>query len=187
MAGFGERIKELRKQKGLTQRQMAESFGITERNYQRYEASDSPSNETLIKLADFFEVTTDYLLGRINNANKCSSNENTANETPSNLQSILELDTDELKRKIDNYNNETPRLQILFDEPLQSYAVWLRNVGIPISGGGESGQVVVEIEDDLFFDITDNVDAILQMGKDHFKLLARQFGKSWPLSDENLD
>lgn len=64
MATFGERIKGLRKKRGLTQRQMADTFGITERNYQRYEATDSPSNDTLLKLADFFEVTADYLLGR---------------------------------------------------------------------------------------------------------------------------
>ena len=64
MANFSNRLKELRKAKGLTQRQMAEIFEMTERNYQRLEATDTPSNETLIKFADFFEVPTDYLLGR---------------------------------------------------------------------------------------------------------------------------
>ncbi len=64
MASFSNRLKELRKAKGLTQRQMAEVFNMTERNYQRLEATDTPSNETLIKFADFFDVPTDYLLGR---------------------------------------------------------------------------------------------------------------------------
>lgn len=64
MASFSDRLKELRKAKGLTQRQMAETFDMTERNYQRLEATDTPSNETLIKFADFFDVPTDYLLGR---------------------------------------------------------------------------------------------------------------------------
>jgi len=64
MAAFSDRLKELRKAKGLTQRQMADTFEMTERNYQRLEATDTPSNETLIKFADFFEVPTDYLLGR---------------------------------------------------------------------------------------------------------------------------
>lgn len=64
MASFSDRLKELRKSKGLTQKQMAETFDMTERNYQRLEATDTPSNETLIKFADFFEVPTDYLLGR---------------------------------------------------------------------------------------------------------------------------
>jgi len=64
MANFSDRLKELRKSKGITQKQMAETFDMTERNYQRLEATDTPSNETLIKFADFFEVPTDYLLGR---------------------------------------------------------------------------------------------------------------------------
>jgi len=64
MANFSSRLKELRKAKGLTQREMAQIFEMTERNYQRLEATDTPSNETLIKFADFFEVPTDYLLGR---------------------------------------------------------------------------------------------------------------------------
>ena len=64
MAAFSDRLKELRKSKGLTQKQMADIFDMTERNYQRLEATDTPSNETLIKFADYFQVPTDYLLGR---------------------------------------------------------------------------------------------------------------------------
>ena len=64
MATFSDRLKMLRKAKGLTQKQMADIFGMTERNYQRLEATDTPSNETLIKFADYFQVPTDYLLGR---------------------------------------------------------------------------------------------------------------------------
>ena len=64
MANFSDRLKELRNKKGLTQRQMAQTFDMTERNYQRLEATDTPSNDTLIKFADFFDVPTDYLLGR---------------------------------------------------------------------------------------------------------------------------
>ena len=66
MATFSARVKELRIAKGLTQRQMAEALGITERSYQRYEADNTPNTETLTKLADFFGVSTDYLLGRAN-------------------------------------------------------------------------------------------------------------------------
>lgn len=66
MATFGERVKELRNARGMTQRQMAAALGITERSYQRYEVLESPSNENLIKMADFFDVSTDYLLGRTN-------------------------------------------------------------------------------------------------------------------------
>jgi len=70
MSLFSDRVKELRKARKMTQRQMAEALGITERSYQRYEAENNPNNETLIKLADFFDVSTDYLLGRTDNPNR---------------------------------------------------------------------------------------------------------------------
>ena len=179
MATFGERIKGLRNQKGLTQRQMADSFGITERNYQRYEATDSPSNDTLIKLAEFFEVTTDYLLGRAEHKYRFNAEENITTKAPNDYQNILDLDTDKLKNDLDNADRSY-RLQFLFEEPLQSYAVWLRNSGIPISGGGDSGMVVVEIGEDEFFDISDRFEDIVQMNKDHLKCwpgsLARDAG-----------
>jgi len=64
MPTFADRLKELRISQKLTQKQMAENLGITERNYQRYEATSNPSVKTLIKIADYFDVTIDYLLGR---------------------------------------------------------------------------------------------------------------------------
>ena len=65
MATFSDRLKELRKAKGVTQRQMADLLGIAERNYQRYETGVvDPTSSNAMKLADFFEVPTDYLLGR---------------------------------------------------------------------------------------------------------------------------
>lgn len=67
MPGFSDRLKELRKINGWTQKQMALHFKMTERNYQRLEANNSPSNENLIKFADYFNVSTDYLLGRSDN------------------------------------------------------------------------------------------------------------------------
>ena len=67
MPVFGDRVKELRVSKGLTQKNMASILSTTERNYQRYEATNSPNNHTLIKLADYFDVSTDYLLGRSDN------------------------------------------------------------------------------------------------------------------------
>lgn len=64
MASFSDRLKELRNARGMTQQQMADTFGMQVRNYQRIEASNSPSNETLLKFANYFQVSTDYLLGR---------------------------------------------------------------------------------------------------------------------------
>jgi len=58
------RLKELRKLNKVTQKQAAESTGIAERNYQRLEAGYNPNYETLLALADYFNVSLDYLVGR---------------------------------------------------------------------------------------------------------------------------
>ena len=65
MLPFGRRLKELRKEKGLKQTEMAEFIGCTDRNYQKMEYGEiNVPGLTLIKLADFFGVTLDYLVGR---------------------------------------------------------------------------------------------------------------------------
>lgn len=62
---IGERLKSLRKAKGVTQKSIAYSVSITEVSYQRYEyGTVCPSLDTLIALADFFDVSLDYLVGR---------------------------------------------------------------------------------------------------------------------------
>lgn len=62
---FRENLKELRKLYGYTQRQVAEKLGISQPSYIRYEnGSSEPTLENLVKLADLFDVSADYLLGR---------------------------------------------------------------------------------------------------------------------------
>ena len=65
MGKFCERLRGLRKEQGLTQREMAEACSVKPRTYQDYEYDKSyPTVAGLIFLADFFDVSTDYLLGR---------------------------------------------------------------------------------------------------------------------------
>ena len=68
MAVFAERLKVLRKEKKITQKAMAALLDVTERHYQSIEAGavNIPSL-TLLCLADYFEVSADYLLGRTEN------------------------------------------------------------------------------------------------------------------------
>ncbi|RIJ63118.1 helix-turn-helix domain-containing protein [Rummeliibacillus sp. POC4] len=62
---FAQRLKSLRKNKKLTQSDMANMLGITRQGYAKYENDESePDLATIDKLAEFFNVTTDYLLGR---------------------------------------------------------------------------------------------------------------------------
>lgn len=62
---FKDKIKELREKKKLTKKEIAKIIDVSERAYITYEYGQrEPSMDTIIKLADFYEVTTDYLLGR---------------------------------------------------------------------------------------------------------------------------
>lgn len=65
MVPFAIRLKEARKRKKLKQREMAEYLGITSRSYQQYEGGKRrPDYETLVAIADYLDVTLDYLFGR---------------------------------------------------------------------------------------------------------------------------
>ncbi len=62
---IGEKLKELRKQKGITAEVLCKDLGITVGSYRNYERNDrNPPYDTLVKIADYYEVTADYLLGR---------------------------------------------------------------------------------------------------------------------------
>lgn len=65
---FQERLMQLRSEKGLSQKKIADSIGITETGYQNYEVGRrKPNFDVLPAIADYFDVSVDYLLGRSNN------------------------------------------------------------------------------------------------------------------------
>lgn len=62
---FNDRLRALRKESGLTQVQAAEKLSIAYRNYQRLEADgNTPNFSSLVRIADLFQVSMDYLAGR---------------------------------------------------------------------------------------------------------------------------
>lgn len=64
---FNTRLTSLRKERKLLQADVANKVGIARATYGAYEqGSRQPDFETLEKLADFFGVSVDYLLGRTN-------------------------------------------------------------------------------------------------------------------------
>lgn len=65
MPAFSQRLKALRQEKGLKQADMAQFLECIERHYQKIEHGEiNIPSLTLVKLADYFGVSTDYLLGR---------------------------------------------------------------------------------------------------------------------------
>jgi len=84
---FAKRLELLRKQKKLTHQDMADKLGITRQAYSNYEnGKREPDYSTLEKIADFFKVKVDYLLGRT--------------DDPFPSQKSIEL-TDEERRVLD--------------------------------------------------------------------------------------
>ena len=68
MFEFGERLKKIRQENNLTQKQFAARVGITERGVQRYEAGErKPTFDVIISILDNVNVDANYLLGRSNN------------------------------------------------------------------------------------------------------------------------
>lgn len=63
MDSFGKKVRELRTAAGLSQEKLAEQLEIAEKMVQRYEKGLRPDTYGLAKLASFFNVSADYLLG----------------------------------------------------------------------------------------------------------------------------
>jgi len=60
------RLKELRKQRGISQLKLALDLNMNQNSISRYENMEREADyKTLIKFADYFDVSLDYLLGRV--------------------------------------------------------------------------------------------------------------------------
>lgn len=66
MSKQAERIKELRTQLGLSQEELAEKIGVSQRQVSRYETWGSPiPSDVLARMVELLNVNSDYLIGRI--------------------------------------------------------------------------------------------------------------------------
>ncbi|MDE6504718.1 MAG: helix-turn-helix domain-containing protein [Clostridia bacterium] len=64
---LSKRLKELRTERGLTQKQLANALGLAQSSIANWEAdTKTPNAQALIILSRYFGVTTDYLLGEQN-------------------------------------------------------------------------------------------------------------------------
>ena len=74
---MGERIKQLRKEKGMTQTDLAHTLNVTKGTVSTWETnSRTPSFDTLNALSDLFERRLDYIMGRSDDATPTTQNEN---------------------------------------------------------------------------------------------------------------
>ena len=64
------KLKEIRRSKGISQLKLAMDLNMSQNTISRYETGErEPGINELIKIADYFNVSVDYLLGRTNNPN----------------------------------------------------------------------------------------------------------------------
>ena len=67
---LGKKLKKLRDDRDLTIEQVAEALGMKLNTYGKYERNINPKRETLVKIAEFFDVSLDYLMGKEDKAPK---------------------------------------------------------------------------------------------------------------------
>ena len=87
---FNERLKQLRQQEGLTQRELAKSIEVGRTTISEYESGKIvPKQEGLLKLANYFNVSVDYLTGVSDNPATRQSNEHELDKLLNTLDYIL--------------------------------------------------------------------------------------------------
>ena len=64
---FADKIRVLRKEKKLTQAEVAKEVGLSARCYQDLELGAKPGFDNLLHIADFYDVSVDWLMGRTDN------------------------------------------------------------------------------------------------------------------------
>ena len=64
---FAEKIRQLRKDRHLTQAEVAKEVGLSARGYQDLELGAKPRYDALLHIADFYDVSVDWLMGRTDN------------------------------------------------------------------------------------------------------------------------
>ncbi len=70
MIDYADRLKKIRLKMDLKQTEVAAAAGLSLRTYQRYEYGQrQPTADVLVALANFYDVSIDYLVGRTNNPN----------------------------------------------------------------------------------------------------------------------
>lgn len=80
---IAKRLKELRSESGRKQHEVAKYLGITRPAYTAYESgSRQPDLETVKKLAEYFNTTTDYLLGKSDNPAAVAPDSQVVKESP---------------------------------------------------------------------------------------------------------
>lgn len=93
MFDFGQHLKSLRLSHKITQKQLAAALDASERGIQHYELNErKPTYDTLIAMADYFNVSLDYLVGRGDEKKIASSNADLSSKEEELIKNFKLLD-----------------------------------------------------------------------------------------------
>lgn len=106
------RLKELRIEKGISQQKLADALSISQPSINKYENHNiEPEIALLIMIADFFDTTIDYLVGRTDNRER--------------IVRVTQEDLDGTEsRLIDDYRRLDSRKQDSIQEVIKNYLRW---------------------------------------------------------------
>lgn len=123
---FAQRLKTLRKERGITQQQLADGVGISKGGLSYYENSGrTPDISILERFADYFGVTTDYLLGRTN-----------AQTQKAKLQAVC------------NYTGLSDKSINLLSDLKENSPAQLRVINFLLEQAAEDMDIVYDLDDD---------------------------------------
>ena len=117
---FGKRLASLRKKMGISQYELADRLGFSRGQLANYEQGKrQPDFDTLQKIADFFEVSTDYLLGR---------SENKKSDWDSKLPELTEKDEKDIAKRMDKIKEDLKKAKDtdglnFYGEPMSEEAI----------------------------------------------------------------
>jgi transcriptional regulator with XRE-family HTH domain len=107
---MGERLRELRLRRNISQEEVARHIGITRSAYSHYEINNrQPVYETLIKLAAYFDVSLDYMIGGTTSKHKTETSD--AQDTREIMQLLRHMDQEQRKTSIRLLNELMTRQQ----------------------------------------------------------------------------
>ena len=97
-----ERLKTLRKSKGLSMKELGSIFGLAESTISLYEnGKRQPDKETILKFADYFGVSVDYLLGRDDAPISADDLSDGEKQLVSLIKQLTDEETEELSNFVD--------------------------------------------------------------------------------------
>lgn len=110
MVSIAKRVKDLREAHKLTQEQLGEAIGGNKQTIWRLEGGNNPTAQHLVDIAAYFDVSVDYLLGRVDNPHEILSAQDLSPTEQRFLRAIRDRSFDEMLNMITSLMRDEERV-----------------------------------------------------------------------------